>query len=178
MNWLCARHLVLYARWEGVPLHESFGLAVVNSSSGVRIFHGGCLRTVKYKEVKPILWQRSARRKILRLIVVAPVPYRTTKIGKLYYRQPSYLLTTDLGASAALLIQMYFDRWEIEVNHREEKDTLGVGQVQVRSKKSVPRQPAFAVAAYSMLLLAGLNAFGPGRTDNYLPLPKWRKNAR
>ena len=73
---------------------------------------------------------------------------------------------------------MYFDRWEIEVNHREEKDTLGVGQAQVRSKKSVPRQPAFAVAAYSMLLLACLNVFGPGRTDNYIPLPKWRKNAR
>jgi len=144
----------------------------------VRIFHGGCWRTVRYKEVKPILWQRSARRKILRLIVVAPVPYRTTKKGKLYYRQPSYLLTTDLSASAALLIQMYFDRWEIEVNHREEKDTLGVGQAQVRSKKSVPRQPAFAVAAYSMLLLACLNVFGPGRTENYIPLPKWRKNAR
>lgn len=143
-----------------------------------RIFHGGRWRTVRYKEVKPILWQRSARRKMLRLIVVAPTPYRTTKKGKLYYRQPSYMLTTELDALAVLLIQMYFDRWEIEVNHREEKDTLGIGQAQVRSKKSVPRQPAFAVAVYSMLLLAGLNVFGPERTDSYLPLPKWRKNAR
>ena len=143
-----------------------------------RIFHGGKWREVRYKEVKPVLWQRCARRKMLRLFVIAPVPYRTTKKGKLYYRKPSYLLTTELEAPSFLLIQMYFDRWEIEVNHREEKDTLGVGQAQVRSKKSVPRQPAFAVAAYSMLLLAGLNVFGPERTDNYLPLPKWRKNAR
>ena len=72
---------------------------------------------------------------------------------------------------------MYFDRCEMEVNHCEEKDTLGVGQAQVRSKKSVPLQPAFAVAAYRMLLLAGLNVFGSGRANNYLPLPQWRKNA-
>jgi hypothetical protein len=26
------------------------------------------------------------------------------------------------------MLQAYFDRWQIEVNHREEKDTLGVGQ--------------------------------------------------
>lgn len=143
-----------------------------------RIFHGGCWRMVRYKEVKPILWQRGARRSMLRCMVVAPVAYRTTKKGKLYYRQPSYLLTTALDAPAAMLIQIYFDRWQIEVNHREEKDTLGIGQAQVRSTQSVPRQPAFAVAAYSMLLLAGLLLFGPGRTDEYLPLPKWRKKAR
>jgi len=63
------------------------------------------------------------------------------------------------------------------VNHREEKDTLGVGQAQLRSSKSVPRQPAFAVAAYSALMLAGLLAFGPQRTERFEPLPKWRRHA-
>ncbi|MCX5814601.1 MAG: hypothetical protein NT178_18985 [Proteobacteria bacterium] len=46
------------------------------------------------------------------------------------------------------------------MNHREQKDTIGVGNAQVLSDKSVPRQPAFAVASYSLLLLAGLKAFG------------------
>lgn len=77
----------------------------------------------------------------------------------------------------AFLIQAYLDRWQIEVNHRDEKDILGVGQAQVFSPNSVPRQPAFAVATYSMLLLAGLLAFGPGRTSDYLQLPTWRRNA-
>jgi hypothetical protein len=45
----------------------------------------------------------------------------------------------------------------------------------VHSALSVPRQPALVVAAYSLLLLAALQAFGPGRTSDYLPLPKWRK---
>ncbi|MBV9265426.1 MAG: hypothetical protein JO061_04580 [Acidobacteriaceae bacterium] len=75
------------------------------------------------------------------------------------------------------MLQAYFDRWQIEVNHREEKDTLGVGQAQVRSRLSVPRQPAFAVASYSALLLAALLTFGPNRRACYEPLPKWRRNA-
>ena len=68
-------------------------------------------------------------------------------------------------------------RWQIEVNHREEKDTLGIGQAQLRSRLSVPRQPAFAVAAYSALHLAALLTFGPHRDTHYPALPKWRRNA-
>ncbi len=77
-----------------------------------------------------------------------------------------------------MVLQAYFDRWQIEVNHRDEKDTLGVGQAQVRSAQSVPRHPAFAVAVYAMLLIAGLRQYGPGRPQDCIALPKWRKNAR
>ena len=69
-------------------------------------------------------------------------------------------------------------RWQIEVKHRDEKDTLGVGQAQVRSAQSVPRQPAFVVAAYSALLLAGILAYGPDRGAVYPDLPKWRRSAK
>jgi hypothetical protein len=37
----------------------------------------------------------------------------------------------------------------------------------------VPRQPALVVAVYAMLLLAALRAYGPERTGDYLPPPKW-----
>jgi hypothetical protein len=84
------------------------------------------------------------------------------------------LLTTDLDTPAPKLIQIYLDRWQIEVNHREEKDTLGVGQAQLWNEKAVPRQPVLAVAAYSALLLAALKAFGAQRGPPYAPLPKWR----
>jgi len=80
--------------------------------------------------------------------------------------------------SAKQLLQIYFDRWRIEVNHREEKDTLGVGQAQLWNATSVPKQPVLAVAAYSALLLASLQAFGAGRGSAYAALPKWRRNAR
>ena len=55
---------------------------------------------------------------------------------------------------------------------REEKDILGIGQAQVRSKNSVPRQPAFVVAAYSTLLLPGIKCFDDQRGESFIPLPK------
>jgi len=142
------------------------------------IFHGGCYRQVRYKERTRVYWQGGARKRPVRLLVVAPVGYRTSKNGRKYYRQPAYLLTTDLTTLAALLLQAYFDRWGIEVNHRDEKDILGVGQAQVWNPHSVSKVPALLVAMYSWLLLAGLKCYGPTRTQAYEPLPKWRRGAR
>jgi len=142
-----------------------------------KIFYGGKRRKVRYKEVAAVYWQGGARRCPLRLLVVAPTPYRKRKSNKMYYRLPAFLLTTDLKNSAKQLLQIYFDRWQIEVNHRDEKDTLGVGQAQLWNVKAVPRQPVLAVAAYSAMLLASLIAFGAERGVAYEPLPKWRKRA-
>lgn len=143
-----------------------------------KVFYGGQRRKIRYKEVRSVLWQGGARRRLLRLLVVAPTAYRKRKSGRLYYRQPAYLLTTVLRGHTRQLLQIYFDRWQIEVNHREEKDTLGVGQAQLWNPTSVPKQPVLAVAAYSALLLASLQAFGAERGQAYAPLPKWRRRAR
>jgi hypothetical protein len=143
-----------------------------------KIFYGGKRRKVRYKEIARVYWQRGARQLPLRLIVIAPTPYRKSKSKKLYYRDPAYLLTTDLCSSLKQLLQIYFDRWQIEVNHREEKDTLGVGQAQLWNITSVPKQPVLAVAAYSALLLASLQAFGAERGEAYAQLPRWRRKAR
>jgi hypothetical protein len=142
-----------------------------------QVYFGGQWRQVRHKDVPGVRWRRGAGQRPLRLLVVAPLPYRVSPHARLNYRQPAYLLTTDLASGAASLLQTYLDRWQIEVNHRDEKSLLGVGQAQVRSALSVPRQPALVVASYSLLLLAALQAFGPGRTSDYLPLPKWRKPA-
>jgi hypothetical protein len=142
-----------------------------------KIFYGGKRRKVRYKEVAAVYWQGGARRCPLRLLVVAPTPYRKRKSNKMYYRLPAFLLTTDLKSFAKQLLQIYFDRWQIEVNHRDEKDTLGVGQAQLWNVKAVPKQPVLAVAAYSAMLLASLIAFGAERGAAYEPLPKWRKKA-
>jgi hypothetical protein len=121
-----------------------------------KVFHGGQWREVDYKEVKQVYWQGGSKRKELRLIVIRPIPYRKTKSGRLLYRQPAYLLCTDLDLEIEQVLQAYFDRWEIEVNHKEAKYFLGVGQAQLRNKKSVEKQPAQMIAAYSMLLLSSI----------------------
>jgi hypothetical protein len=143
----------------------------------VRVYLGGKRRVVRFKQLEDVLWKRGAGRRRVRLIVIAPVPYKLSKHSRTNYRQPAYFLTTDNQTPAKLLVQACFDRWQIEVNHRDEKAILGVGQAQVRSPQSIPRHPAMAVASYSMLLLAALQNFGPGRTADFLPHPKWRKDS-
>ena len=142
-----------------------------------KVCYGGKRRTIRYKELPDVLWQRGAGRRLLRLLVVAPTPYRKRQSARWYYRHPAYLLTTDLRSGAHALLQIYFDRWQIEVNHRDEKDTLGVGQAQLWNPIAVPKQPVLAVAAYSALLLASLLAFGAERGTAYAALPKWRRRA-
>jgi len=142
-----------------------------------RLFHGGQWRDVRFKEVSSVYWRSGAARRPVRLLVVAPVPYSSGKGERKYYRDPAFLLSTDLTSTSTALLQAYFDRWQIEVNHREIKDTLGIGQAQLRHPLSVPRQPAMLVAAYSALLLAGIQCFGDSRSDAFPPLPKWRRNA-
>jgi hypothetical protein len=143
-----------------------------------KLFYGGKRRKIRYQEVAAVYWQGGAGRRPLRLLVVAPTPYRKRKSSKLYYRQPAFLLTTDANSSIRQLLQIYFDRWQIEVNHREEKDTLGVGQAQLWNVDAVPKQPVLVVAAYSALLLASLLAFGAERGTAYAALPKWRRKAK
>jgi DDE superfamily endonuclease len=141
-----------------------------------RIFFGTKRRKLRYKVLDHVLWRRGAASRHLRLIVIAPVPYKMSIHSRINYRQPAYLLSTDLKTATKKLLQHYFDRWQIEVNHRDEKTILAVGHSQVRSALSVPRQPAFTVACYSLLLLSCLRHCGPGRTSDFPPLPKWRNS--
>ena len=76
------------------------------------------------------------------------------------------------------LLQKYFDRWQIEVNHREEKDVLGLGQAQVRAEMSVPRQPAMTVAAYSAVLLAGILEYGSEKPIDLPSSAAWYRHKK
>ena len=118
-----------------------------------------------------ILWQKVTKFLRLRLIVIAPIPY--VKGGKRNYREPGYLLTTDLITPVEELIQVYLDRLQIEYNFRDEKSIMGVGEAQVRNEKSVSREPAFTVAVYSALLMASVMAHGDCYQKERGVLPKW-----
>lgn len=138
-------------------------------------FLGGKKRPVRFKTLSPVLWQMGSGLIPLRLIVIAPIPYRLSAHVHLDYRHPAYLLTEDLSLPVEFLIQAYLDRWQIEVNHRDEKQHLGIADAQVWNDHSVDRVPAFMVAAYSFLLLASLDAYGPKRTEDYIQPPKWQR---
>jgi len=124
------------------------------------------------KLVRQVRWRGSGRRELM-LMVIAPLGYRLHQGGKLLYRKPAYLICTDPTLPLQTIIQDYFWRWDIEVNHRDEKQLIGLGEAQVRSPKSAERVPAFAVACYSMLLISAAKAFGLAAADPVVDQPKW-----
>ena len=107
-----------------------------------------------------------------------PTPYRLRRGGKLLYRQPAFLLSTDLELPLERLLQYYLWRWDIEVNHRDEKQLIGVGQAQVRTPRSADRQPALAVASYTYLLLAALRVYGVSDRSPSVAVPKWQRKMK
>jgi len=140
----------------------------------VPCFAVGQMRDFKVKVFGPVFWSKAGHDKPLLLVVIKPVGYRLRKGSKLLYREPAFLICTDPNLDLKTIVQAYVYRWEIEVNHHDEKSIIGVAQAQTRNPQAVDRQPQLQVAAYSLLLLASILAHGFERTDDYLPMPKWR----
>jgi hypothetical protein len=114
----------------------------------------------------------------LRLIVTEPVAYRRTQKSKLARREPAYLLCTDPSLPLQELVQMFLWRWDIEVNFRDEKTVLGVGQAQVQCESSNQNAPSLAVAAYALLLLASIKTYGLDGKPDTLKDPLWYQRTK
>ena len=146
----------------------------------VQAFAAGKTHTFKIKTLAPLRWRAAGQAHNLRVIVIAPLAYKLTCNGRCFYRKPAYLICTDPDASLQQVLQAYLWRWDIEVNFRDEKTLLGIGQAQVRGAQAVEKVPALAVAAYAMLTTAATQEFGPTGKPDQLPAPKWqrKKNSR
>ena len=144
----------------------------------VEVFAAGKQHQFRIKTLSTLRWRPAGKLHDLRLIVIAPLAYRLTKHSDILYRRPAYLICTDPNATIQEVLQAYVWRWDIEVNFRDEKTLLGVGQARVRHEHSVENVPALAVAAYAMLLTSATKAYGPSGEPDSLPSPKWRRKKR
>ena len=70
---------------EQVRLDESIGW------QKARVFYGRQWRQMRYKEVREVYWRTGCRRQVLRLLVLAPIPYTVPGRRKKRYRDPAYL---------------------------------------------------------------------------------------
>ena len=131
--------------------------------------------TFKIKTSGPVMARIRGVSAPVRVVVIAPLGYRLRQGSRLLYRQPAYLLCTAADLPIEAVVQQYLWRWDIEVNLRDEKCLLGVSEAQLRQPAAVQRQPAGAVAAYALLLLAALDAYGPAGCPPSIPLPRWRR---
>ena len=139
----------------------------------VQAYAAGQTYEFKLKTLGPVYTAMNQGQQALRLVVVEPVPYRRNKHSKLQRREPAYLIGTDPDLPLQELLQVYLWRWDIEVNFRDEKTILGVGQAQVRSESSNQNAPALAVAAYAMLLLASVKTYGAQGQPDTFQSPLW-----
>ena len=135
----------------------------------VNAFAAGKYHEFDVKTIFPVRWQSSKNRDVL-IVIIRPLAYRPSNGAKLLYRDPAYLICSDPELPLEQLIQAYIWRWEIELNFRDEKHVMGVGEAQVRTPSAVQAVPAFIVASYAFLLLA---AHSIKVNSSSLPPPKW-----
>ena len=139
----------------------------------VKAYAAGQVYEFKVKTLGPVYTAMDQGQRAVRLVVIEPVPYRRSKRSKLQRREPAYLICTDPDLPLQELLQVYLWRWDIEVNFRDEKTILGVGQAQVRSESSNQNAPALAVASYAMLLLASVKTYGAEGKPDTFQSPLW-----
>lgn len=144
----------------------------------VEAFAVGKKHSFQVKAFGPVVLRFNRAARPVRLLVIKPLGYRLTRGGPLLYRQPAYLICTDPALPLAQCLQYYLWRWDIEVNFRDEKTLLGVGQAQVRTAASNQNAPALAVAAYAMLLLASVHAYGRQGVPDRLEQAKWYRRKK
>ena len=144
----------------------------------VTAFAAGRKHRFKVKPVGPVLLRLDRAARPVQLLLIKPLRYRLTRGGRLLYRQPAYLVGTDPQMPLAELLQEFLWRWDIEVNFRDEKTLLGVGQAQVRTEASNQNAPALGVAAYALLLLASVNTYGKNGAPDRLEQAKWYRRKK
>jgi hypothetical protein len=140
----------------------------------VKAYASGRMHEFRVKTVKYLRWRGSGQKQTLQVMIIAPLRYRLNQSSKLLYRDPAYLICTNPEISPEDLLQTYLWRWGIETNFRDEKSLLGTGQAQVRNPASVQAVPQMMVAAYSLLLVAGIKQLGLKGLPPLDNIPKWQ----
>ena len=84
------------------------------------------------------------------------------------------LITTDLHATAAEIVERYANRWPIEVCFEQAKDIFGVGRARNRTRKAVERTVPFQFLAMTLTITwCALHGHHPGDVDEHRARAPW-----
>jgi len=122
---------------------------------------------VRYRVVGPYVLRGAAARPVF-LLVVGGIERRRGR--RLVRRAPSFWLVTAtqrergwaLPLPAETLLAWAWQRWEVEVTHRELKAGFGVGEAQCWGRVSALLAVQWQAWCYSLLVLAGYRVLGLG----------------
>lgn len=138
----------------------------------------------RYRVEGPFVLERAPDRPVF-LMVVKGVNRKDSRRHR-RQRDPSFFLISAiwdgeqwvLPGRATELLGWMWQRWEIEVLHRECKSGFGLGEIQCWSKHSAILAVRWQAWAYGVLVLAGYRAWGLGRGPIRPPGRWWNGSGR
>lgn len=98
---------------------------------------------ILYKQVRA-LWYNSAGSRLLNIVVVRDPTGR---------RKDDCFFSTDLSLSAVTILELYANRWSLEVAFRDIKQFLGLEGPQSRTEGAVNRTVPFICALYAIVVV-------------------------
>lgn len=172
-----ARSRALYAlpgEYAGRGRPKSYGERAPNPSQWLRVTQGwknraikvrGRMREMRYRIEGPYLREGLLDQPLF-LIVVHGMDRRVN--GRHIKRDPVFYLvsavqqgqTWRLPLPEEELLAWAWQRWELEVAHREMKSGFGLGEKQCWNKRSAVRSVQWSAWVYALLLLAGYRTWG------------------
>lgn len=121
-----------------------------------------------YRVEGPYLRERAAEHVLWLVVVRGAVWMSGKREPKRKEREPAFYLVSaverdggwELPLPEEKVLALVWQRWELEVAHREMKSGLGVGDKQCWGKRSAVASVQWSVWLYGVLLLAGYRAWG------------------
>ena len=119
-------------------------------------------------------------------LIVVRGKKRKNKYGRTYRRQPLPFLVNAIQDDTGnwilplpleTLLFWAWQRWEVEVCHRELKTTFGLGHKQCFNPHAAVLSVQWSAWVYALLLLAGYKTFGLARAPD-VPTRWWRGSGR
>jgi hypothetical protein len=137
-------------------------------------------REMRYRVEGPYLREGLVERPVF-LIVVRGMDRKVN--GRRVKRDPAYYLVNAiqvedrwvLPLSEEELLAWAWQRWEVEVAHREMKSGFGLGEKQCWNQRSAVRSVQWSAWVYALLLLAGYRTWGLQKGPR--PQTRWWKGA-
>lgn len=143
----------------------------------------GKMRHLKYKLSQPVLRKGAAHRPLILIVLQGK---QRQKNGRTYRRKPLPFLVNAiqdeqgnwlLPLPIETLLFWAWQRWELEVCHRELKSNFGLGDKQCWNPQAAVLSVQWSAWVYSLLLLAGYRSWGLcGAPD--VPTRWWRGSQR
>lgn len=144
----------------------------------------GQLRTMRYRVEGPFVREALPTCPVYLIVIGGTTRWVGKRQPKRKQTKPCFYLVNAVAQDGAwqlplpitTLLAWLWQRWELEVTHREMKSGLGVGEIQCWSQRGAVLSVQWSVWFYAVLLLTGYRTWG--LVQGPPALGRWRRHAR